>query len=98
MIGNKDSLGSNVRGAPKCKVMFVHHVVNDTDDNAMQANIENNMCKVQSFEKASNPASSAKSFRVKVLMDDTKKMLDASMWPSGIGYNYWKFNKSYSDG
>ncbi len=30
VIGNKDSLGSNVRGAPKCKVMFVHHVANDT--------------------------------------------------------------------
>ncbi len=61
--------------------------------NAMKAYIENNMCKVQSFEKASNSASSAKSFRVKVL----KKMLDVNLWPSGIGCNYWKFKKSYSD-
>ncbi len=53
VIGNKDSLGSNVHGAPKYKVMFVHHVANDTDDNAMKVYIEKNMCKVQSFEKAS---------------------------------------------
>ncbi len=97
VIGNKDSLGSNVHGAPKCKMMFVHHVANDADDNAMKAYIEKNMCKVQSFEKAFNPASSAKSFRVKVLVDDAKKMLDANVWPSSIGCNYGKFKKSYSD-
>ena len=61
--------------------MFVHHVANDTDDDAMKVYIEVNMFKVQSFEKASNPASLAKSFRVKVLMDDAMKMLDASVWP-----------------
>ncbi len=98
VIGNKDSLGSNVHGAPKCKVMFVHHVANDTDDNAMKAYIEKNMCKVQRFEKASNLASSAKSSRVKVLVDDAKKIHDSNVWPSGIGCNYWKFKMSYSDG
>ncbi len=94
VIGNKDSLGSKVNGAPKYKVMFVHHVANDTDDNAMKAYIEQNMCKVQSFEKASNPALLAKSFRFKVLVDNSKKMFDVTVWPSGIGCNYWKFKKS----
>ncbi len=88
VIGNKDWLGSDVHGAPKCKVVFLHHVVND---NAMKAYIEKNMCKVQSFEKASNPASSAKSFRVKVLVDNAKKMLDATVWPSGTGCNIFYF-------
>ncbi len=71
-------------------MMFVLHAVNDTDDNAMKAHIEKNMYKVQSFEKASNSASPAKSFRVKVIVDDAVKMLDGTVWPFGIGCNYWK--------
>ena len=98
VIGNKDVRGVNVRGAPKCKIMFVHHVSNDTDDDALKVYIEQNVVPVQSFERSSNPASSAKSYRIKVLVDDAKKMLDANLWPSGIGCSFWKFKKSHSTG
>ncbi len=80
-----------VYGLPKCQAMFVHSVCNATADDDMKGEIEQNVVPVQNFEHVSNPASAAKSFKVKVLIDDVKKMLDASMWPSGIGCNYWKF-------
>ncbi len=91
MVGNTSNSDTNVRTAQKCKVMFVHNVCNNTTDDDMKIYIEQNEVPVQNFEWVSNPASAAKSFKVKVLTDDVKKMLDASMWPSGIECNYWKF-------
>ncbi len=71
--------------------MFVHSVCNDTTDDDMKGYIEQNVVSVQNFEQVFNPPSVAKSFKVKVIIDDVKKMLNANMWPSSIGCNYWKF-------
>lgn len=98
VIGNKEDVNINIHGAPKCKVMFVHHVSNDTLDDHVKQYIEQNVVPVHAFEKASNPAAGAKSYKVKVLASDAKKMLDANIWPSGIGCNYWKHKKSSSVG
>ncbi len=57
----------------------------------MKGYIEQNVVPVQNFELVSIPVSAVKAFKVKVLIDDVKKMLVASMWPFGIGCNYWKF-------
>ncbi len=91
MVGNKSISDTSVQAAPKCKFMFVHSVCNDTTDDDMKGYIEQNVVQVQNFERVSNPASATKSFKVKVLIDDVKKMLDANMWSSGIGCNYWTF-------
>ncbi len=58
--------------------MFVHHLANDTDADDMSANIDDNICKIQRFEKPSNPAS-AKACTVKVLVNDVMKMLFATL-------------------
>ncbi len=85
VVGNKSNSDTNVRSAPKCKIIFVHSVCNDTTNDKMKRYIEQNVVPVQNFEQVSSPASAAKSFKVKVLIDDVKKMLDSSMWPSSIG-------------
>ncbi len=79
VVGNKSNNDTSVQATPKCKVMFVHSVCNDTTDDKMKRYIEQNVVPVQNFERVSNPASATKSFKVNVLIDDVKKMLDASM-------------------
>ena len=37
VIGNKSDNDTNVTGAPKCKIMFVHSVSNDTEDDEMKS-------------------------------------------------------------
>ncbi len=91
VVRNKSISDTSVWAAQKCKVMCVHSVCNDTTDDDMRGYIEQNVVPVQNFEQVCNPASATKSFKVKILIHDVKKMLDANMWPSGIGCNYWKF-------
>ncbi len=59
--------------------MFVYSVCNDTAEDDMKGYIEQHVVPVHNFEWVSNPSSTAKSFKMKVLIDDAKKILDASM-------------------
>ncbi len=49
VVGNKSNSDTSVRAAPKCKVMFVHSVCNDTADDDMKQYLGQNVIPVQNF-------------------------------------------------
>ena len=94
IIGNNNSAGGNLRGAPPPpRNIFVSRVL-DGDTKLMTDFLNLNNVKVNEIQMTSHPESKYSSFKINISVYDRDKVLDPSFWPFGIKCEMWREPRS----